>query len=246
MKNNLLKFLEKIWKLILVFITTFSTVILASNKQNFVYTFLSNHGYTDTVTQKAILSALIALVVGIIQAFLWLFGKLFLWIISNYFKRLLIDICFKVDGRNKKSITFQPEVDNYVEKKVEVVLRITPAGKLSMFLLKIFDIQVNLFFNPEILDINLENDSEWMGETANAKLDDNQALNLFLLKDYVLGGSKNKPFKRTETIFIIPKRVKSDTTYVDFKINAFLGSKISNIMCEVKLNDLDVTCEGRQ
>lgn len=245
MKNNLLQFLEKIGKLLLIFVTTFVTVVLASSKQNIVYTFLDNHGYTDGVTQKAILSAIIALVLGIIQALLWLIGRIILWVISNYFKRLLIDICFKVDGRNKQSIAFEPEGDIYVEKKVDIELTISPAGKLSMFLLKLFNIQVNLFFNPKILDINLENDSEWMGETTDVKLDDNQTLNLFLLKDYTLGGSKNKPFERTETIFIIPKRVKSDTTYIDFKISAILGSRISNVMCEVKLNDLNVRCKGR-
>lgn len=250
MKDIIFKFGAEVRKLCVAFFVTLFTVILASDNRNIIYTFLENYGFKDEVVKKTVLSALIALFLGMIQAILWLIKKLFIWWLSKYFNKLLIELEFRVDGRVSKIAKFEPKDKQYTEKKVNVKMVITPAGKFSMYLLKHLDIGIDIFFNPQILDITLENDLEWMGQnppSLDVKLNGKQSLEICLLRDYKLGGIKTKSFERTVPFFIMPRRLADATTSVDFKINSDWMNKISGKMCSVRCNnELDVSCKGEK
>lgn len=250
MKDIIFNFVAKVGKLFVAFFITLFTVILASNNRNIIYTFLENHGFKDEVMKKAVLSALIVLLLGLIQVIIWLLNKLFIWWLSKYFKKLLIELEFRVDGRVSKMAKFEPKGKKYTEKKVNVKLMITPAGKFSMYILKHLDIGIDIFFNPQILDITLENDSAWLGEnpsSVDVKLDEKQSLGVLLLRDYKLGGIKTEPFERTVPFFIMPRRLAYATTSVNFKINSYWMNKISRKMCSVSWkNELNVSCKGEE
>ncbi|WP_242476435.1 hypothetical protein [Bacillus cereus] len=53
-----------------------------------------------------------------------------------------------------------------------------------------------------------------------------------------------KPFIMTESIVILPKRVKRDTAYIDFKLTSVVGSKVSSALCESNMKELNIECEG--
>ncbi|MBJ7988035.1 hypothetical protein JDS94_29185, partial [Bacillus cereus] len=65
-----------------------------------------------------------------------------------------------------------------------------------------------------------------------------------VLKNYRLGGLSMKPFIMTESIVILPKRVKRDTAYIDFKLTSVVGSKVSSALCESNMKELNIECEG--
>lgn len=247
MKKIIYGFLETIVKLLFTFVVIFISVTLSSNNQNFIYKFLDNFGDIDASGKKQLLSAFVVLILGIIQAIIWLILKGLAFLIDRYFKKLGIKFSFKVDGKICSKTVFNPVGGSYEEKEVDVVLDVTPAGKLSMLLFKILNIKVELFFNPKILDLNLKNDPEWMGQDSGiSNLDENQMLRIFLLKDYELGGVNNNTFKKTETLIIIPKRVKENSANIDYRISTRLGkSRFSKNMYDVSFKkSLSISCKG--
>ena len=175
MKKNIYEFIKSCIKIILTFAVTFITAIIASDNQNIVFNFLSQHGYSDPTIQKAILSGLIVATVAIVQQILSLLNKMLLLIIKRYFKRLKVDINFKVNNRSKESIKFKSIGGEYEEVQVDIELEIT-AGKISIAILKLFGLHIEIFFNPQIVDVTLVNDQEWLNERARTRIDNSQAI----------------------------------------------------------------------
>ncbi|MCD2334469.1 hypothetical protein [Bacillus cereus] len=244
MKKAFYEFIKSGIKIIVTFVITFVTAIISSNNSNILYDFLNRHGYSDPTTQKVILSAIIAAVVGVIQLLLGLLYKTLLWGIKRYFERLIVDINFKVNNRNKELIKFKPVGGEYVEEQVDIELKIAPAGKISMFILKLLGLQIEIFFNPQIIDVTLVNDQEWLNEKASTRVNEKQAICISILENYRLGGLSMKPFIMTESIVILPKRVKRDTAHIDFKLTSVVGSKISSALCDSNMKELNIECEG--
>lgn len=244
MKKNIYKFIIGCIKAILTFGVTFITAIIASNNKNIVYEFLSQHGYSDPTTQKAVLSGLIVAIIAIVQQILSLLNKMLFWIIKRYFKRLTVDINFKVNNRSKESINFKPKGGKYEEVQVDIELEIIPAGKISVAILKLFGLQIEIFFNPQIIDVTLINDQEWLNEKGGTKIDNNQAICIGVLENFRLGGLSMKPYITTESIVINPKRVKRDTAYIDFKLTSVIGNRISRALCDSNMKELNIECEG--
>lgn len=244
MKKALYDFLKSARKLIATFVITFFTAIISSNNTNIVYDFLNRHGYSDPTIQKVILSGIIALAVGVLQLVFDLLYKTLLWSVKRYFERLTVDIKFKINNRNKEVIKFKAVGGEYEEEQVDIELEIVPAGKISMFILKLLGLQIEIFFNPQIIDVALVNDQEWLNENAGTRVNEQQAICISVLKNYRLGGLSMKPFIMTESIVILPKRVKRDTAYIDFKLTSVVGSKVSSALCESNMKELNIECEG--
>ncbi|BDC57193.1 hypothetical protein [Bacillus altitudinis] len=244
MKKTLYNFTKSFIKIIATFVVTFYTAVISSNNTNSLYDFLNRHGYSDPTIQKVILSSLIVAAVGVLQLVFGLLYKTLLWIIKRYFKRLTVDIKFKINNRNKELIKFKPVSGEYEEEKVDIELEIVPAGKISMFILKLLGLQIEIFFNPHIIDVTLVNDQEWLNENAGTRLNEKQAICISVLKNYRLGGLSMKSFIMTESIFILPKRVKRDTAHIDFKLTSVIGSKISSALCDSNMKELNIECEG--
>jgi|GEM_PF-2319218 len=245
MKKALYDFIKAIIKVFVTFLITFFTAIISSNNTNIVYDFLNRHGYSDPTTQKVILSSIIAVAVGVLQAALWLLYKILLWSIKKYFERLTVDIKFKINNRNKELIKFKPVGGEYEEEQVDIELEIVPAGKISMFILKLLGLQIEIFFNPQIIDVTLVNDQEWLNENASTRVNEKEAICISILKNYRLGGlSMKSSFIMTESIIILPKRVKRDTAHIDFKLTSVIGSKISSALCDSNIKELSIECEG--
>lgn len=244
MKKALNEFIKSVIKFTVTFVITLFTAIISSNNTNIVYDFLNRHGYSDPTTQKVILSGIIAVIVGIIQSLLGLLYKTLLWSIKKYFERLTVNINFKIKNRNKELIKFRPVGGEYQEEQVDIELEIVPAGKFSMFILKLLGLQIEIFFNPQIIDVTLVNDKEWLNENASTRVNEKQAICISVLENYRLGGLSMKSFIMTESIVILPKRVKRDTAHIDFKFTSVVGSKISSALCDSNMKELNIECEG--
>ncbi|OPD56199.1 hypothetical protein [Bacillus anthracis] len=244
MKKAIYDFLKSVIKLIVTFVITFFTAIISSNNSNIVYNLLNQHGYSDPTIQKVILSGIIAVAVGVLQLLLGLLYKTLLWSIKRYFERLIVDISFKINNRYKESIKFKPVGGEYKEEEVDIELEIVPAGKISMFILKLLGLQIEIFFNPQIIDVTLVNDQEWLNENASTRVNEKQTICISVLENYRLGGLSMKSFIMTESIVILPKRVKRDTAHIDFKLTSVAGSKITSALCDSKMKELNIECEG--
>ncbi|MGF9814310.1 hypothetical protein [Bacillus toyonensis] len=244
MKKALNEFMKSVIKFTVTFIITLCTAIVSSDNTNIVYDFLNRHGYSDPTTQKVILSGIIAAIVGIVQSLIGLLYKTLLWSIKKYFERLTVNINFKIKNRNKELIKFKPVGREYQEEQVDIELEIVPAGKFSMFILKLLGLRIEIFFNPQIIDVTLVNDKEWLNENASTRVNEKQAICISVLENYRLGGLSMKSFIMTESIVILPKRVKRDTAHIDFKLTSVVGSKISSALCDSNIKELNIECEG--
>lgn len=244
MKKTISDSINKIIKIIVTFLVTLFTAIISSNNTNIVYNFLNQHGYSDPTVQKVILSAIIAALIAFSQELLVLLYKALLWIIKSYFARLTVEVNFKINNRNTESIKFKPVGGEYEEKQIEIELKIIPAGKISIFIFKLLKLQIEIFFNPHIIDVTLLNDHEWLNEKAITTINEDQAICINILDNYRLGGLSMKPYIMTESIVILPKRVKRDTAYIDFKVTSAIGNRISSTLCDSSIKELNIECEG--
>ncbi|EGO8310956.1 hypothetical protein E3O82_000912 [Enterococcus faecalis] len=171
-------------------------------------------------------------------------NNLFLIIVKRYFKRLSIDIKFKTKNRYKGCVKFKIAGDVYSEEVIEVEINVSPAGKLSMLILKLLGLKLEMFFNPQIIDITLVNDNEWLDAEAGTTITESQTLSIDVLKNYRLDGKLSNAFRMTEDIIIIPKRVRRATTSINFKLKTVIGSKLGNALCESSMAELIIECEG--
>lgn len=244
MKKIIFKFLKKIIQIFWTFAITFVTAVVASDNQNKIYTFLDKYWNLDITVKRLVLSGLIVGVVGILQAIVWLTNNLFLIIVKRYFKRLSIDIKFKTKNRYKGCVKFKIAGDVYSEEVIEVEINVSPAGKLSMLILKLLGLKLEMFFNPQIIDITLVNDNEWLDAEAGTTITESQTLSIDVLKNYRLDGKLSNAFRMTEDIIIIPKRVRRATTSINFKLKTVIGSKLGNALCESSMAELIIECEG--
>ena len=53
-----------------------------------------------------------------------------------------------------------------------------------------------------------------------------------------------RPYIMTERIVILPKRVKRDTAYIDFRLTSVIGNRISHALCDSNMKELNIECEG--
>lgn len=113
-----------------------------------------------------------------------------------------------------------------------------------MSILKLFGLQIEIFFNPQIIDVTLVNDKEWLNEKAFTRINDQQVICIGVLENFRLGGLSMKPFIMTESIIILPKRVKRDTGYIDLKLTSVIGSRVSSSLCNYNMKELSIECEG--
>ena len=238
------EFISGFFKVLMTFVITFITAVVSTNNQNYIYTLLEKNGLSDVTLQKAILSGVIVAGIGILQLLLNLIGKVGLWILKIYFKRLTLNIKFKAKNCKNQTIKFKPKGGEYIGEEVDIELEVVPAGKISMLLLKLLGLQVKVFFNPQIIDIHLLNDKEWLNEKTDTRINKEQCICIKLLAEYRLDGSSTNKFIKTERILIIPKRVKSDTTSINFKLSSNFGMKISNALCASNMMELNIECKG--
>ncbi|MDC7767289.1 hypothetical protein POL82_27900 [Priestia aryabhattai] len=244
MKKTIHDFINKTISIIITFAITLFTAIISSNNTNNVYNFLNRHGYSDPTIQKVILSAIIAAAIALLQAVLGLLYKAVLWIIKSYFARSTVEVNFRINNENEESIKFEPVGGEYEEKQVEIELKVIPAGKISIFIFKLLKLQMEIFFNPQIIDITLLNDQEWLNQNASTRISDNESICINVLNNYRLGGFSMRPYTMTENIVILPKRIKRDTAYIDFRVTSAIGSGICIALCDPNMKELNIECEG--
>lgn len=244
MKKHIGEFINGFLKISATFVITFITATVSTDNQNYIYTFLSKNGFSDVVMQKVVLSGVIVTIVGFFQILCKLIFNLILWGLRKYFKRLTVNINFKVDNHEKEIIEFKPIDGEYSGEQVDIEIEVVPAGKVSMLILKVLGLQLEIFFNPQIIDVFLLNDKEWLNEKATTHVNNENGISIKLLANYRLGGTFEKKFVTTENIVILPKRVRRGTSYLDFKLKSNFGVKISNALCESQINELNIECIG--
>lgn len=240
MKNRTLTLL----KLVKDFVLTIAVAFLATNQQNFIYHFLNGLNIKNIVFQKIVLSALVTFAIGLISVLLnWIGFKINLFV-SKFLKKASIEPKFFSNNKSITKLMFKKSGLSFEERQIELELSITPAGKISLFILKALKVKIEIFFNPQVLDITLKNDSKWMSKKADVYIDESQKLCINFFDTFRLGGMQNQPFKREESILIVPKRNNSQTTYVDFKISADIGVTLCRSLTKIKPRELTVVCLG--
>lgn len=243
---NIIKLLfKRIFDLVYPLIATILTVIYASKKDNLVYEFIDTYLKVDITLKKIILAAVITCFVGLLRAIIDFIYFVVLKITSKYFKKVIIDVVFKENKRKKVNLKFTANNNNYEEKYVDIELNITPPGKILAFALRFLGLKLEIFFNPEIIDIFLKDDQIWANHSKVASgISPEQRLYINLLGGYRDDGNTVNPYLITECLIIMPKRVKKATSTIDFKFKSFIGNKIIKSVCILNIEQLLVECEG--
>ncbi len=223
------------------FLLTVSVAIIAFDNGNKIYTVFELFGIKELALKKVILTALITLLIALMNAVL-------LSIKNKCFNRLEVGLKFQVDGRDMRDVEFIPSSNQYKEKKIDISLIITPGSPISMIFLKYFDFKIDIFFNPTILDVTLELDPIFMTdleEKSSISMNKEGVLSFFLLKDFQFGGRNKCKFVKTGSFFIKPIRLTNDTTQIDFKLNnGFLRDLIfGKNLSVISIDELNVSCK---
>lgn len=137
---------------------------------------------------------------------------------------------------------------NTNSQDVEIEITLQPKGRLSNLLIKKLGVTLDVYFNPELIDVSYSD--RWDCEA-------NQVFNIYerkisvdLLGKIDIKGRtfSGKSHKLKERFKVKPIRVKSAETYLDYVIVSTkfgkLGKTLSGYLLSVKYEPLKVNCEG--
>ncbi|MCM0596388.1 hypothetical protein KAR50_00825, partial [Periweissella fabaria] len=186
--------MNTVYNAILSFLISLFALIIASNTNNLIYAFLDKLSLNSF--HAAGLSLCITLFTTILQGILRFLKKYVIKFIDKFFGRISIECTFYLENENdSECIYFTPVKGTYVERQINVDISIKPSGTFIMWLSKKMKIGMTVFFNPNIVDIILENDDDWMDRnTQVVKFNKNKDLIFEVLRDYRINESSKKSF----------------------------------------------------
>lgn len=235
---------NKLNQLITTFVITFIAAFVSTNNQNLIYNILNTLGYENDVLQKTILSAVITLIIGLFS----ILGS-FLWTaITSIIKKMDITLNTKINGKKKDAIKFTPSSYEYDSQEIEIEIILQPKGKLSSLLIKSFGVSLDVYFNPELIDVSYLD--RWDYEENQIFKIYERKISIDLLGKMDIKGRtfSGKSHKLNECFIVKPIRVKNAETYLDYVIvsNKFgkFGKFLSGYLLSVKYEPLKVNCEG--
>lgn len=235
----------KLFQLLKTFVITVLVAFIATNKENYIYKVIDIMGYEEQDTlKKTVLSAVITICVGFLSIIIsWLVSK-----IKSNFHKMNISFSTKINGSKRNSIKFTPNNYEYSPEDVEVEIDFDPGGWMTNLLIKKFDISLNVYFNPELLDVSFLDDWD-TNENRIFKISERKIV-INLLGKMELEGKifKERSHKLNEQFRIKPIRVKKAETSLDLimgsdKFNSF-AKMISKFLLSVDFESLKVTCKG--
>lgn len=233
---------KELWALLKTFIVTIAIAFIVTNNQNYIYTWLNKFGLTNETFQKLFVSALVAIVFGIVRLLVFVIFEL---IVKNI-KPLEIELTFKHNNMNvDEPLVFIPNGFEYSEKAVEVEIKFKPKGKLNIIIMKYLGIVINIYFNPKVIDIYYEDG--WDGSDSSFNIAE-RAISVEILKQVSIRGRNffDREHKLIETFLMKPIRVKNTETYLDYDFSlckhGFLSKLFTNKI-KLKYEILDVICK---
>ncbi|EON74267.1 hypothetical protein [Lysinibacillus sphaericus] len=231
-------------QLLKTFVITLIVAFTATSNQNLIYNILDKLGYENDVLKKTVLSAVITLLIGLLSILIS-----YLWsAITSIIKKMDVTLITIINGRKKETIKFTPSNYEYDSQDVEIEITLQPKGQLSNLLIKKLGVTLDVYFNPELIDVSYSD--RWDCEA-------NQVFNIYerkisvdLLGKIDIKGRtfSGKSHKLNERFKVKPIRVKSAETYLDYVIVSTkfgkLGKTLSGYLLSVKYEPLKVNCEG--
>lgn len=237
MKRNMKKSLK-------IFIITITVAFIATNQKNFIYKIIDNLGYDNEILKKTLLSAVITLLISVVSSALtFLCTRL-----KSFLSKIHISFITKVEGRTRTTMTFTPENDEYISKNVDIHLTLNPGGLITNFIIKKLGITIDIYFNPELLDIYFPD--KWdtnKHETFNIF---ERKISVELLGEMEIGGERFRKTSHTlnEKITVKPIRIKDENTALDFVITTKRFNSVIDLLIKqllvVEFQGLKVTCKG--
>ncbi|GIN96917.1 hypothetical protein J6TS1_27870 [Siminovitchia terrae] len=235
---------KKVIQLLLTFVITLFVAFVATNNQNFIYNILDKLGYENDVLKKTVLSAVITLIVGLtssVVSFLW--SK-----ITSIIKKMNVIFITKSNGKKKDAIKFTPVNHEYEHQDVEIEIILQPRGWISSLLIKNIGVTLDVYFNPELLDVSYFD--KWDSELNQVFKISERKISVDLLGKIEISGKVfgRESHKLSERFRVKPIRVKNANTYLDYVIvsNKFgrIGKIISGYLLSIEFGQLKVNCKG--
>lgn len=237
---------EKIFQALKTFIITLIVAFIVTDQENIVYNILNKLGYEkDEILKKTVLSGVITVCITIILIFIsYFWAKL-----KGNLTKVDVSLITKVNGTKKTTCKFSPNNYEYAEKDIEIEVVLKPGGRLSNLLLKKIGLKLNVYFNPEILDISFYN--KWDSDIEGSFRLSERNINIDLLGEIEIKGNKfleSSP-KLIEKFKVKPIRVKNDVTTLDFEISSekfefgFITRIVSRFLLSIDCDPMKVTCK---
>ncbi|WP_144809679.1 hypothetical protein [Enterococcus casseliflavus] len=236
--------MTKFWMIIKAFLISITTAFLVTNSENYIYSFLNSMGAENEVFQKSVLSAVITLAFGVVSWLIELIAEsMFL-----LFAKIKIEITIKQNNKKRSNIVFSPNNLGFYEKQtLELEVKMHPKGKFSNFIAKHLDINLEVFFNPELIDVELA--EQWGNQSLNGYIIAKRAIKVHILKKMNTKGEqfRSTEYKMVEKILFQPISVMEAETHLDYIPTLGKGNMITNKFAknfvEVKYNPFRIICE---
>lgn len=140
--------MKELFKAVAEFIVGIVAAFIVSDKSNVFFICFRNFGINNGGIQNTLISLIVTFLVTMIDIG---FKKLF----SSLTPATII-----VENDSNR-ITFIPQSNEYIPKKLEFKCQINPGGRITMLLLKKLEAALILSFNPENINMDIEKDARW-------------------------------------------------------------------------------------
>lgn len=235
---------NKAGQLLKTFVITLIVAFVATNNQNQIYNMIDKLGYENDVLKKTVLSAVITLLIGLFSILVSFFWS----VITSLIKKMDVTLNTKVNGKKKGIIKFIPSNCEYDSQDVEIEITLEPKGWLSSLLIKKLGVTLDIYFNPELIDVSYSD--KWDNEANQTFQICERKISIDLLGKIDITGREfgKKPHKLSERFKVKPIRVKNAETYLDYVIVSTkfgkLGKTLSGYLILINYETLRVNCEG--
>lgn len=235
---------NKVWLHLQNLLVTIITAFIATNSESRFYLILNYFDLKNESLRKVVLGAMITFLIGIFST---LISTLLRWFMLSLSK-IEIEISIKQSNRKKTNLCFEPNNKNeYEEEIVNLEVRMNTKGKLSNFIAKWLDINVEIFFNPNIIDISLV--KQWDQASLNGFVISERSVKIYILKNMRIQGAtfNSTEHVMSEEIQMKPIRVKKQETILDycpvFGNGNFFLNKIATHFLKIKSKQFKIKCE---
>lgn len=225
--------MKNVFEALAKFLVGFLTAIIVSNKANILLKLLTNIGIYNRSLQNTIVSLLVTFFITCIVA-----------ISDHVYRNVLFPMKISVTSEQNE-VKFKPNNNIYEPQRLDMYYEIIPGGKLTMWMLKRLDVDLFVFFNPDYIDIALEEDKKWdFSGNEQEELGFTEKMNqlhYLVLNRYFSEGKANKKYNVSVRMKICPKRIQNQEISLDYAIKS-KKKWISTLLC--KVNICDFKCKG--
>ncbi|MFR0612668.1 hypothetical protein ACLUW2_09435 [Limosilactobacillus balticus] len=225
--------MKKIFEALTKFSVGFLTAVIVSNKTNILLKLLISIGIYNRSLQNTIVSLLVTFLVTCI-----------ITILDRVYTNILFPMKISITSEQNE-VKFKPNNNIYEPQRLNMYYEITPGGKLTMWLLKRLNVDLLIFFNPNYVDIVLEEDKKWnFSGNKQEGLEFTEQMNqlhYLVLSSYFSEGKTNKKYTVSVRMKICPKRIQNQEISLDYAMKS-KKKMISSLLCKVQI--CDFKCKG--